>query len=133
MLYPLLTWCSAAIRDLAWCAEVNKYLFFIDREIAKHLLFSGLTDKNTYIKYPKAAKEQKDKSYDLKKKLVMKYYKWSDQEFERNFQVLDFIDWSHVATSLGCETKERKLLGLKDSAKKSAPCACKKSVTLFDF
>ena len=133
MLYPLLTWCSAAMRDLAWCAEVNKYLFFIDREIAKHLLFVGLADKNTYIKYPKATKETKYKSFDLKKQLVMKYYKWSDQEFERNFMVLDHIDWPQIATSLGCDTKERKLLGIKNDVKKVAPISCKKAATLFDF
>lgn len=134
MLYPLLRWASASIRDLSWCQEVNKYIFFLDPQIALHMLASGMRDTNVYIKYPKSTKEAKDKSFELKKSLIMKYHKWSEQEFSRNRNVFDHIDWNQVAISLGCDNKERKLLGLRElkiDKVKQPKKKCSKS--LFDF
>jgi len=134
MLYPLLRWASASIRDLSWCQEVNKYIFFLDPQITLHMLASGMKDTNVYVKYPKSSKEARDKSFELKKTLVMKYYKWSDQEFNHNKKVFDYIDWNQIATSLGCDNKERKLLGLREvkiEKVKQPKKKCGKS--LFDF
>ncbi len=135
MLYPLLRWCSGSKIDITWCNEVNKYFFSIPNDVAKGLLHIGLKDKNTYIKYPKAQKEVTDKVFDLKKSLAMQYYFWSSQEFDRNRSILDLLDWNEIALSLGCDKKERKLLGLNDIkyAKKPKIIEQKKAKTLFEF
>lgn len=133
-LFPLLRWSSGSVKDLSWCNIVNKYMFFVDKEIIKGLLYIGLQDNNPYIKYPKATKEKVDKVFELKKTLAKKYYSWSEQEFNRNISMVDFIDWNEVALALGCDKKERKLLGLKEIKVTKKPLACKKSSkTLFDF
>lgn len=133
-IYPLLRWSSSSISDISWCNEVNKYLFTLPADISKILLSVGLKDRNPYIKYPKASKETADKTFELKKVLVKHYYGWSEQEFSRNLAVFDCIDWETIARSLGCDNKERKLLGLTKlvsvkQPKKKIPA--KKS--LFDF
>jgi len=135
MLYPLLRWASGSQTDLAWCQEVNKRLFFIPNDIAKGLLYLGLRDKNPYIKYPKAQKEPADKVFDLKKALAMRYYSWSSQEFDRNRDVLGLLNWNEIAQALGCDKKERKLLGLSDIniPRKQKVVETKKVRTLFDF
>ena len=135
LLMPLVRWCSGSVRDLEWCAEVDRYTFFIDKNVLKTLLFIGLRDTNTYVKYPKAVKlEKSDKLTELKKAIIQKYYGWSDQEYSRNIAVLDYADWEVMATAIGCDRKERKLLGIKDVVvKEPVVIAKKKSKTLFDF
>lgn len=134
--YPLLRWCSSSPIDLPYCNVVNRYLFWTDKKISIDMLWLGLKDKNTYIKYPKATKEKLDRSFELKKQLLMKYYKWSDQEFERNLSIFDKIDWNEIAVSLGCDNKERKLLGIQEikfSLPKRKPLKEKNKKSLFDF
>lgn len=136
MVFPLLRWCSGSKVDLLWCQEVNKYLFYLDANIAKSLLYSGLRDKNPYIKYPKASKEKDDKVYELKKNLAKKYYSWSEQEFNRNISNLPYIDWLEVLVALGSEPKEYKMLGLKFDKPKFTTkqvVARKPAKTLLDF
>ena len=133
LIYPLVRWCAASQVDLPWCQEINKYLFFIDKKIAMQMLSIGLRDKNTYIKYPKALKESTDKTFELKKNLLKQYYSWSEQEFERNISMLDYVTWEEVARSLGCDKKERKVLGLTEIKTKKVKKEIKKAKTLFDF
>lgn len=137
MLYPLLRWSSGSIQDLPWCAKVNQVFFFIPKEMQKSLLYIGLRDKNPFMKYPKGAKEKEDKTFELKKVLAKKYYSWSEQEFQRNLSVLDKINWLEVANALGCETKEYKILGLKEpkviNKPKEVIIPVKKAKTLLDF
>ena len=132
LIYPLLRWSSGSLTDLLWCHEVNKYLFSIPPGIVKNFLSLGLRDRNPYVRYPKAIKETSDKSFELKKSLAKKYYGWSEQEFTRNQSVFDYIDWSTIAKSLGCDNKERKTLGLSKLVATKLP---KKPATksLFDF
>ena len=135
MLYPLLRWASGSKQDLAWCDEVNKYFFCIPDDIAKGFLSIGLRDKNPYVKYPKAMKEETNKVFDLKKSLAMQYHSWSSQEFDRNILVIDLLNWSEIALALGCDRKERKILGLPDIKfnKKPKIVEQKKAKTLFEF
>lgn len=114
MLFPLLRWCSGSITDLAWCSEVNKNFFFLPKYVQKTYLAVGLRDKSLYVKYPKASKHQPDKVFDLKKELSKQYYNWSDQEFERNVSVLNYMDWLQVLKALGSESKDYKTLGIKE-------------------
>ena len=133
-IYPLLRWSSSSISDISWCNEVNKYLFTLPADISKILLSVGLKDRNPYIKYPKSVKETSDKTFELKKHLVCKYYGWSDQEFKRNINIVTYIDWLLVANALGIDNKERKMLGLdKLSFKKVAKKSSKPAKSLFDF
>jgi len=135
MLFPLLRWASGSQTDLVWCQEVNKRLFFIPNDIAKGLLYLGLRDKNPYIKYPKAQKEPDDKVADLKKRLAMQYYAWSNQEFDRNRDIIGLLNWDEIALALGCDKKERKLLDLNEIKipKKTKIIEKKKAKTLFEF
>ena len=133
-LFPLLRWNSGSVKDLPWCNIVNKYMFFVDREIIKGLLYIGLRDKNPYIKYPKSVKEKDDKVFELKKTLAKKYYSWSEQEFNRNISNLPYIDWLEVLIALGSEPKEYKMLGLKfDKPKVIVKPSKKPAKTLMDF
>lgn len=136
-IFPLLRWCSGSVIDLAWCNTVNQYVFSVDTNIVKGLLYLGLQDKNPYIKYPKSSKIVTDKVYELKKVLAKKYYSWSEQEFNRNISNLPYINWLEVANALGCETKEYKLLGLKETIskvpKKEVVAIKKAPKTLLDF
>lgn len=136
-LFPLLRWCSGSQMDLEWCNIVNRYIFSVDKDIVKCLLYLGLRDKNPYIKYPKSSKLKEDKVFELKKTLAKKYYSWSEQEFNRNVCNLPYINWLEVANALGCETKEYKLLGIKEP-KVDIPATPTKVVikpkkTLLDF
>ena len=134
LMFPLLRWSSGSLIDLPWCQEVNKYFFGIPNDIAKVFLAAGLKDRNPYIKYPKSVKETSDKTFELKKHLVCKYYGWSDQEFKRNINIVTYIDWLLVANALGIDNKERKMLGLdKLSFKKVAKKSSKPAKSLFDF
>lgn len=134
LVYPLLRWASSSQIDVSWCQKVNKYLFFIDNNIALGMLAIGLKDKNAYIKYPKATKKIDDKQFELKKELIKKYYSWGDQEFDRNINMLQYIDWNDIAIALGCDKKERKVLGLKEiKLAKMSKQVVKKSKSLFDF
>jgi hypothetical protein len=112
-LYPLLRWCSGSTRDLPWCAIVNRYIWWVDSEIVLSLLSIGLQDRNPYQKYPKAKKRENDKIVDLKKSLVKRFYGWSEQEYSRNVDSLQFVDWTIVARALGCDKKQCKLLGVE--------------------
>ena len=132
-LFPLLRWASGSKQDLAWCDTVNKYLFSVDNEIIKGLLYLGITDKNAFIKYPKATKEKESKVFELQKSLAKRFYFWSEQEFQRNICNLTHINWNEVALALGCDTKERKLLGLSEIKIKKEVKPAKKTKTLFDF
>lgn len=137
LIYPLTRWCSGSIRDLPWCQVVNKYLFSCDRRMVTNLLSLGLQDKNPYVKYPKATKEKDDKMFALRKILVKRYYSWSEQEFQRNLSNLEYVDWEEIAMALGCDKKERKLLGIpeiKITNNVVVPKAVVKAKkTLFDF
>ncbi len=136
-LFPLLRWCSGSQTDLEWCSMVNRYLFFVDKEIIKGLLYIGLKDKNVFMKYPKGTKLKEDRIFELKKELVKKYYFWSEQEFARNISNLEYINWLEVANALGCETKEYKLLGIKEPKveikKKPKEVIQKPTKSLLDF
>ena len=136
-IFPLLRWCSGSTIDLTWCNTVNQYVFSVDTNIVKGLLYLGLRDKNPYIKYPKSTKIKEDKVFELKKVLVKQYYSWSEQEFNRNITNLPYINWLEVANALGCETKEYKMLGLKETIskvpKKEVVSTKKAPKTLLDF
>ena len=136
-LFPLLRWSSGSKQDLAWCNVVNKYLFSVDNEIIKGLLYLGLKDKNPYQKYPKASKIVEDKTFLLQKTLAKRFYFWSGQEFQRNLSNLEYIDWEEVAMALGCDKKERKLLSLPEIKLKKQVITqekvAKPKKTLFDF
>jgi len=136
-IFPLLSWCSGSQIDLAWCNTVNQYVFSVDTNIVKGLLYLGLRDKNPYIKYPKSIKIKEDKVFELKKILAKKYYSWSEQEFNRNISNLPYINWLEVANSLGCENKDYKLLGIKEPKivipVKSTKAIVKPKKTLLDF
>ena len=136
MLYPILRWCSGSKQDLIWCETVNKYFFYLPNNIKKTMLYVGLTDQNPYIKYPKSAKQKNDKSYNLKCDLAKKYFGWSNQELSRNITNLDRIDWYDVLLALGCESKDYKILGIKEDKPKTINSTnkdSKKSKTLLDF
>lgn len=113
MMYPLLRWCSGSTRDLEWCNEVNKVFFWAPNNIKKTSLVSGLRDKNPFIKYPKSKKETEDKVFLTKKELAKQYFRWSEQEFNRNILIIDYIKWEDILMSLGCEDKLYKILNIK--------------------
>jgi len=133
LVYPLVRWCSGSTKDLYWCNTINQYLFFCDQKMVTDLLYLGLSDKNAFIKYPKATKEKESKVFELQKSLAKRFYFWSEQEFQRNICNLTHINWNEVALALGCDTKERKLLGLSEIKIKKEVKQTKKSKTLFDF
>ena len=134
MLYPLLRWSSGSQLDLESCSAINRYLFSVHSDIIKNWLSISLKDKNPYIKYPKATKEAEDKTFELKKTLVMEFFGWSVQELERNSEIFDYIDFSVVADSLGIDNKQRKLLGLAIiKPTKVTKKASKPIKSLFDF
>lgn len=112
MLYPILRWLSGSQIELEWISEVNKLFFWTPSEIAKGLIYIGLRDQNQFIKYPKGSKEATDKVFELKKSLLMHYYGWSEAEFSKNINILEFIDWKVIAIDLACGDKELKLLGI---------------------
>ncbi len=136
MLYPLLRWASGSKQDLIWCQEVNKYFFYIPKQIQKTLLYVGLTDKNPYIKYPKSVKVKEDKATLLQHELAKRYYGWSEQELSRNLTNLKYVDWLQVLMALGCESSDYKTLGIKEpkpSNTKKTNVTKKKVKTLLDF
>jgi len=138
MLYPILRWCSGSKKDLIWCQTVNKYFFYLPNNIKKTMLYMGLTDQNPYIKYPKSIKQKDDKSYNLKCELAKTYFGWSSQELSRNINNLDRIDWRDVLLALGCESKDYKILGIKEDKPKTINSTnktmnSKKPKTLLDF
>lgn len=133
LIYPLVRWCSGSLKDLLWCNTVNQYLFTCDQKILTDLLYLGITDKNAFIKYPKATKEKESKVFELQKDLAKRFYFWSEQECQRNLCNFAYIDWNEVALALGCDTKERKLLGLSEIKIKKEVKQNKKAKTLFDF
>ena len=129
-LFPILRWCSGSKKDLHSIAKVNRVWFGLDAEVQKSLLYSVLTDRNPFIKYPKAKKEEKDKVLDLKKELFRKWIGWSIQELDRAVCCLNWVDFQVIADDLGIDNKERKVLGLpviksgkKKGSKKSGSLA----------
>jgi len=138
-LFPLLRWSSGSKQDLPWCNLVNRLYFRVDKNIIKSLLYIGLRDKNPYIKYPKPEKQPENKEFELKKTLSKRYYFWSEQEFNRNLSNIKYVNWEEVAMALGCDKKERKLLGLpeikikKQILTKQNIVKNKPKKTLFDF
>ena len=133
LLFPLLRWCSGSEQDLFWCNTVNKFFFFIPKNIQKTLLYSGLKDKSFYIKYPKSAKVKADKKFELQKELAKKYFSWSEQEFNRNILNLSYINWEEILIALGCEQSDYKILGIKYIAQIVSKKPKKKTKTLMDF
>ena len=133
LVYPLVRWCSGSTKDLYWCNTINQYLFFCDQKMVTDLLYLGLSDKNAFIKYPKATKEKESKVFELQKSLAKRFYFWSEQECQRNLCNFVYIDWNEVAIALGCDTKERKLLGLTEIKIKKEVKQPKKAKTLFEF
>ena len=135
MLYPLLRWCSGSLDDLAWCNDVNKYFFYLPRNIQKTLLYAGLNKKSGFTKYPKAAKEISTKQLELKKLLAKQYFSWSNQELSRNLTTLEHVDWLEVLKSLGCENNDYKTLDIKRNTTMSnnSITTKKKHKTLMDF
>ena len=116
MLYPILRWLSGSVTELQWIAKVNETFFCIPSDIAKGYIYIGLRDKNQFIKYPKGIKESTDKVFELKKSLLIHYYGWSENEFNKNINIIEFVDWKKVATDLACTNKELKLLGIQVKA-----------------
>ena len=48
--------------------------------------------------------------------------------------MLQYIEWNDIAIALGCDKKERKVLGLKEiKLAKMSKQVVKKSKNLFDF
>ena len=137
LIYPLVRWCAGSEKDVDWCNTVNKYLFYCDSKIISGLLYLGLKEKNPFIKYPKASKITETKEFELKKALAKRFYFWSEQEFQRNLSNIEYINWEEVAMALGCDKKERKLLGLPEIKFKKQVITqekvAKPKKTLFDF
>lgn len=137
LIYPLVRWTSGSVKDIEWCNIVNQYLFSCDRKIVTDLLYLGIKDKNPYVKYPKSTKIADTKEFELKRNLAKRFYFWSEQELQRNLSNLEYIDWEEVAMALGCDKKERKLLGLQEIKLKKQVVTQEKVAkpkrTLFDF
>lgn len=103
-LYPLLRWTSGSEKDLNWCNEVNKQFFWVDKSIMKGLLYLGINNRGIG-KYPKSGIE-KDKKFDFRKALIKQYFKWSEQEFWRNYSVTLNLNIETIAKELGIKLKK---------------------------
>jgi hypothetical protein len=133
MTYPLLRWCSGSETDVEWCAKINKNFWWLPKELTPYYIWIGLNDRNPYIKYPKASKKQEDKKEDLLKSIVMRFYGWSSQEYNRNSNIMSSIDVQDIADKLGLNDSERKLLGLNVVKVKVVKPKTKTEKSLFDF
>jgi hypothetical protein len=111
MLYPLLRWCSSSIYNISEINNVNKLFFYSDKEMMKGLMFLSLKMKQI-DKYPKGIKEENEQVFELKKQLIKQYFKWSENEFNKNINVIQFLDIKYIALSFGYSEKELKLLNI---------------------
>lgn len=137
-LYPILRWCSGSIIDLHFCQEINSCFFWLPDDLKKSYMYLGLRDNSPFIKYPKGTKEKTDKKEELKRELALRWLGWSEQELDRTPGTLERLDFDEIATGIGLENSQRKLLGLpivtvskiKKQKEKAKP---KPKKTLFDF
>ena len=135
-IFPILRWLSGSRIDLHHAALVNRTFWWLPSDVAKAYIYLGLKDTSRFIKYPKIAKDKDDKGVELKKELIMKWLGWSEQELSRNQVALELINIEEVAVAMGCDNKERKVLGLPilkfDKIVKEKPKK-KPKKTLLDF
>jgi len=96
---------------------MNKYIYWINKDVAKYALHFGINRNKKFIRYHKKPKHE-DKLVFLKKEL-QDYFRWTDRELNKNWAVIEILlsnkDFCRQLDKLfGFDVKQCKLLGLKD-------------------
>jgi len=75
--------------NLGIATQLNKYLFWLDRNILKYALYFGLNKNKRYIKYLKIT--EKEDEYEWLKSYIQELYDWSDKELKLNWNVVKIL------------------------------------------
>ncbi len=114
--YPLLRWMSGKHTNLQACAEIDELFFKVPPSVVISLLSTKCV--GGFIKYPKKTPSDKATRDELFREKVKQYFKWSDNEFEKNKSVVEFIDVNEMARHIGLDKKESKILGVEYAERK---------------
>lgn len=116
LIIPLIIWNSNNENNQTICKILNRYIFYIDNELAVQLLYRGIKP-TAFIPYPKIEKTE-NKKIELINKYLIKEFKYSKSDLSQLQKILinklnDKEFCEEFAQRYGLENKERKLLGLQ--------------------
>jgi hypothetical protein len=120
--YPLLRYASGNSKNLSACQKINKMFFKIPSRMVISLLHANCTFP-PFLRYPKPSKKlELDASDKLIKERLCQIYKWSSNEYDKNFELLSSLDRQVIAKfinqKVGLDKKESKTLGVDYNVKK---------------
>ena len=75
--------------NLGIATQLNKYLFWLDRDILKYALHFGVHKNKRYIKYLKIEKQEDE--FEWFKPYIQEMYDWSDRELKLNWDLVKIL------------------------------------------
>ncbi len=109
MAYPLLRWASGPVENVHEMARINRQFFWMPPEMVLAAIYAGAVTR-CIGRYPRADRVEENKEAAARKEILMKYYEWSEQEYERSDPelVLSRVDIERMAEELGVEVATGK-------------------------
>ncbi len=132
-IFPLTKWLSNEATNLPICMPLNKYAFWMDKDVYKYALHFGINKSKRFISTLKKLAD-KDEKTKLIKSCMQRYYKWSDREVEIHSDMIELIvdeeqlnEWNKM---YGLNKKECKVLGLEYKEPKLKKLKVEKTKTI---
>ena len=89
-LNTLIRWVSFEPLNLSITMKLNKYYYYMPKNLILYALYFKIHKQKTFIRYLKQNKEEEDKLLFLKKEL-QEYYDWSDRELKQNWELVEML------------------------------------------
>lgn len=136
LIFPLVTWCSGYERNATICKILNRYVFYIDKELTLQMLALGIKPK-PFIPYPKSKKDQNKKIEILQKYLIEEFNYGKSDISSLNKVFINILNskekLEEFSKRYGLENNERKILGLKSISFDKSLMKPKAGIDLFSF
>ena len=96
--------------------QLNKYLFWMDRDILKYALHFGVNKNKRYIRYLKV--QEPEDEFEWLKPYIQQMYDWSDRELKLEWPIVrlllqDIEFKKQLDTMFGFTKEECKKLGIE--------------------
>lgn len=86
LLIPMYRWYSNHIYNIRPMQKINKYFFWVNKEVLSRMLVLNI---NRNIKWIKTLPKKEDEDFAFLIPYICKYYNWSEKEFEHYKQFFD--------------------------------------------
>ena len=114
LIIPLMTWLSNHPNNIQGMQLTNQHFFWANKSILTHMIPLNIDKSIRFIKYPKS-KTEKDDSFDFLIPHLLRYYEWSEKEYEHYKELIDLGDkelHTKLHQAFGFTQQECRKLGI---------------------